>query len=117
MTQPLETAPTEQAGRFDQAQRFFDRLDADTVSRLVTAAADVVLVIDAQGVIQDAAFGNEELLSHGYAHWMGQPWSQTVTEESKPKVASMLRDLGSGKGPKWRHLNQRASDGTELPLS
>jgi transcriptional regulator PpsR len=117
MTQPLETAPTEQAGRFDQAQRFFDRLDADTVSRLVTAAADVVLVIDAQGVIQDAAFGNEELLSHGYAHWMGQTWSQTVTEESKPKVASMLRDLGSGKGPKWRHLNQRASDGTELPLS
>ncbi len=117
MTQPLETAPTQQAGRFDQAQRFFDRLDADTVSRLVTAAADVVLVMDAQGVIQDAAFGNEELLSHGYSHWLGKTWSQTVTEESRPKVAAMLRDLGTGKGPKWRHLNQQAGDGTELPLS
>ena len=45
MTQPLETAPTQQAGRFDQAQRYFDRLDADTVSRLITAAADVVLAV------------------------------------------------------------------------
>ena len=117
MTQPLETAPTQQAGRFDQAHRFLDRLDSDTVSRLITAAADVVLVIDAEGVIQDAAFGSDELLSHGYSHWMGKPWIQTVTEESRPKVNSMLRDLGTGKGAKWRHLNQQAHDGTDLPLS
>lgn len=117
MTQPLENSPIQQTGRFHQAQRFFDRLDADTVSRLITAAADVVLVIDAQGVIQDAAFGNEELMGHGHSQWMGKPWSQTVTEESRPKVAAMLRDLGTDKGPKWRHLNQHAGDGTELPLS
>jgi len=117
MTQLLETAPTQQAGRFDHAQRFFDRLDPDTVSRLITAAADVVLVIDAEGVIQDAAFSSDELLSHGYSHWMGKPWNQTVSEECKVKVSSMLRDLGTGKGAKWRHLNQRANDGTELPLS
>ena len=95
MNQLLETAPTQQAGRFDQAQRYFDRMDADTVSRLITAAADVVLVMDVNGVIQDAAFGNDELMSQGYAHWMGKPWSQTVTEESKTKVASMFRDLGT----------------------
>jgi len=117
MNQPLENSPIQHAGRFHQAERFFDRLDADTVSRLITAAADVVLVIDAQGVIQDAAFGNEELLGHGFSQWMGKPWSQTVTVESKPKVAAMLRDLGTDKGPRWRHLNQYAEDGTELPLS
>ena len=99
MNQPLETTPTQQAGRFDQAQRYFDRLDADTVSRLITAAADVVLVMDVNGVIQDAAFGNDELLSQGYSNWMGKLWSQTVTEESRPKVSSMLRDLGTGKVP------------------
>jgi len=117
MNQPLENSPIQQTGRFHQAERFFDRLDADMVSRLITAAADVVLVIDAQGVIQDAAFGSEELLGHGFIQWMGKPWSQTVTVESKPKVAAMLRDLGSDKGPRWRHLNQYSGDGTELPLS
>jgi hypothetical protein len=30
---------------------------------LVTAAADVVLVMDESGVIQDAAFGSQELLN------------------------------------------------------
>ena len=65
-------------------------MDADTVSRLITAAADVVLVMDVNGVIQDAAFGNDELLSHGYSHWMGKPWIQTVSDESKTKVNSML---------------------------
>jgi transcriptional regulator PpsR len=29
----------------------------------------------------------------------------------------MLRDIGTGKGAKWRHLNQYAQDGSELPLS
>jgi transcriptional regulator PpsR len=117
MTQPLETAPTQQAGRFDHAQRFFDRLDADTASRLIAAAADVVLVIDAQGVIQDAAFASEELLGLCSSPWMGKSWIQTVTEESRPKVTAMLRDLGAGKGPRWRHINQQAAQGTELPLS
>ena len=117
MNQPLENSPIQQTGRFHQAERFFDRLDAETVSRLITAAADVVLVIDAHGVIQDAAFGNEELLSHGFNQWMGKPWSQTVTVESKPKVAAMLRDLGTDRAPRWRHLNQYSGDGTELPLS
>jgi len=117
MTQPLETAPTQQAGRFDHAQRFFDRLDADTASRLIAAAADVVLVIDAQGVNQDAAFASEELLGLCSSPWMGKSWIQTVTEESRPKVTAMLRDLGAGKGPRWRHINQQAAQGTELPLS
>ena len=117
MNQPLETAPTPHAGRFDDAQRFFNGLDADTVSRLVTAAADVVLVMDGDGVIQDAAFSGEDLLNQGYQEWLGKPWSQTVTEESRPKVASMLRDLGNGKGPRWRHLNHQSANGMDLPLS
>lgn len=117
MNQALETASAQLAGRFDNAQRFFERLDVDTVSRLISAAADVVLVMDADGVIQDAAFSSDELLAQGQAHWVGKPWDQTVTHESRPKVASMLRELGTGKGPKWRHLNQQVGDGGDLPLS
>lgn len=117
MNQPLETAPTPHAGRFDDAQRVFDGLDADTVSRLVTAAADVVLIMDGDGIIQDAAFSGEDLLNQGYQAWLGKPWSQTVTEESRPKVASMLRDMGNGKGARWRHLNHQSANGVDLPLS
>jgi transcriptional regulator PpsR len=92
-------------------------LDANVISNLITTTADVVLVMDDTGLIEDAAFANEELLTIGRAHWIGKPWGQTVTEESRIKVNALLRDMGSDKGTKWRHLNQSAENGTDLPLS
>jgi hypothetical protein len=65
---------------------FLASLNADTAASLVTASTDVVLVLDTAGVICDAAFGSEELLSHGYQDWLGKSWAQTVTIESRPKV-------------------------------
>jgi transcriptional regulator PpsR len=117
MNQVIQTAPAHSTGRFDDARRYFSGLDADLAATLITAAADVVLVMDEAGVIRDAAFGSDEMMGHGYQHWLGKPWGQTVTEESRNKVSAMLRDVGTGKGAKWRHLNQFAEDGTELPLS
>jgi len=113
----MQNATGQNTGRFGGAEQFLSNLDPDTTASLITAAADVVLVIDESGVIRDAAFGSEELLSHGYQGWLGKSWSQTVTKDSKPKVEAMLRDLGTGKGAKWRHLNHASEDGTELPLS
>jgi len=117
MNQVIQTSPSPPRGRFEHPEHFFSNLQADVAASLITAAADVVLVMDEAGVICDAAFGSEEMMGQGYQHWLGKPWGQTVTTESRSKVASMLRDIGTGKGGKWRHLNQYAQDGSELPLS
>lgn len=117
MNSLMQNASSQNIGRFGGAGQFLTDLDADTTASLITAVADVVLVIDDSGVIRDAAFGSEELLSHGYQEWLGKSWIQTVTKDSRPKVEAMLRDLGTGKGAKWRHLNHASQDGTELPLS
>jgi transcriptional regulator PpsR len=113
----MQNATGQNTGRFGGAAQFLANLDADTTASLITAAADVVLVIDEGGVIRDAAFGSDELLSHGYQGWLGKTWAQTVTKDSRSKVEAMLRDLGTGKGAKWRHLNHASEDGSELPLS
>jgi PAS domain-containing protein len=94
MNQTLQTARAPILGRFANAQRIFAHMDADIVSTLVTAAADVVLVMDESGVIQDAAFGSQELLNYGCLDWLGKHWGQTVTEESIPKITAMLKDIG-----------------------
>lgn len=117
MNSLMQNAAGQNIGRFGGAEQFLSNLDADTTASLITAAADVVLVIDEGGVIRDAAFGSEELLSHGYQDWLGKTWAQTVTKDSRAKVEAMLRDLGTGKGAKWRHLNHSGQDGTDLPLS
>jgi PAS domain S-box-containing protein len=117
MNQVIQTSQSPPRGRFEHPEHFFSNLQADVAANLITAAADVVLIMDEAGVIRDAAFGSEEMMGQGYQHWLGKPWGQTVTTESRSKVASMLRDIGTGKGAKWRHLNQYAQDGSELPLS
>jgi len=117
MNLQIQDATDPRVGRFVQPEFFLSGLSASTAASLITVAADVVLVIDESGVIRDAAFGSEELLGHGYQDWLGKTWSQTVTVESRPKVEAMLRDVGTGRGAKWRHLNHSSRDGSELPLS
>lgn len=105
------------SGHFDRPELFLSDLDADVAAALITASADVVLIVDDAGIIRDMAFGNDELLSHGYHEWLGKPWSQTVTVESRPKVEALLKEAGSGKGVKWRHVNHASAEGGDLPLS
>jgi len=112
----IQTAPDLVVGRFGHPELFVDNLDPGTTAKLITASADVILVINQDGVISDAAFASDELLSHGVQNWLGQPWAQTVALDSKPKVEAMLRDLGVEK-TRWRHVNHAGPDGSELPLS
>lgn len=91
-------------------------LDAQTAARLIAASSDVALVIDETGVIRDLAFGSEELSSGDYRDWLGKPWAETVTVESRPKIAEMLRDAGARTATRWRHINHPTPGGADLPL-
>ena len=102
---------------FEAPARTLGDLSADVAGRLLAAAADVALIIDDKGVIRDLAFGNEDLLREGYYDWLGKPWADTVTIESRPKVEALLRDSRANAAPRWRHINQTSIDGADLPLS
>lgn len=104
-------------GHFRQPELFLANLDADTTGTLVAAAADVVLIVDDKGIIRDVAVGNSDLQSRDCVDWVGKPWSQTVTVESRPKVEDMLREAGGAGPAKWRHVNHPSADGADLPLS
>lgn len=103
-------------GRFATPELFLSDLDAGAAARLISAAADVVLIVDDAGVIRDLAFGNNELLTHGCNDWLGKTWAQTVTLESQPKVEAMLRDAASPDA-RERQVNHPCADGINLPMS
>ena len=90
---------------FAQPSRSLGHLTVDSVGKLIAAAADVSLVVDANGVICDMAFGSDSLKNLGYDRWIGQPWIQTVTKESRPKIEALLRDADSQATPRWRQVN------------
>ncbi|HKM64362.1 MAG TPA: transcriptional regulator PpsR [Acidisphaera sp.] len=93
-------------------------LDAESAATLISAAADVSLIVDAKGVIRDVAFRSEELENDldPDGAWLGKPWLDTVTVESHPKVQALLKG-GSGKGgPAWRQVNHPSRKGVDVPV-
>lgn len=91
-------------------------LDAAATAALVSAAADVSLVLDADGVVLDVSFGSAEMAREGYRKWIDQPWIETVTPDSRSKVEALLRDAGSNGDHKWRHVNHSSTRGADVPV-
>jgi transcriptional regulator PpsR len=99
-------------------------LQEEDVGALLAAASDVTLVLDAKGVIVDAAVS-----ATGPAvakDWIGQHWIDTVTVESRPKVEALLREAAKGAPPRWRQVNHPMSgqsisgpsmSGADLPIN
>ncbi len=116
MKSSLQATNESTIGHFESPELFLAGLDARTTASLISAAADVALILDEHGVIRDMAFGNDELQQHGYHDWLGKPWLDTVTIESRPKVEEMLSEAPSLGSAKWRHINHPSSDSADLAL-
>jgi transcriptional regulator PpsR len=101
---------------FEDPQRTLGDLDPKTAAALVGAASDLALIVDDEGVIRDLAVGSDELPAGDVREWLGRPWLQTVTVESRPKVEAALRELAANRPVGWRHLNHPMPQGSDLPL-
>ncbi|WP_018406849.1 transcriptional regulator PpsR [Methylocystis rosea] len=89
-------------------------LDAQGIAGLLAAAADLTLIVDAKGVIIDAAASAE--CNAPVREWVGRPWIDTVTIESRPKIEALLRDAQKGTTPRGRQVNHPAPSGPDLPI-
>ena len=102
--------------QFSVAHRSLESLEAQTAARLVTAAADIALVIDDHGIIRDIAFGTEEFARGGHEKWLGQLWLDTVTVESRAKVVALLDPAQDLTPPRRRQINHSSLQGAGLPV-
>jgi len=91
-------------------------VDAVQAGRLIASASDVALVVNGGGVIRDVALGSDDLSRQGFDRWLGKPWAETVTVESRPKIEALLRDATPEGPTRWRHVNHPSANGPDLPL-
>jgi transcriptional regulator PpsR len=102
--------------QFRSVKESLGRIDAETTARLITAAADIALVLDQKGVILDLAHDGEELPLEEAESWLGRPFIDTVTIESRPKVKELLNAAAAGKPSIWRQVNHPASGQDDIPI-
>lgn len=96
-------------------------LDAEVAGRLASAASDVTLVLDREGVVKDLVVTNDTVAKEAdIASWIGRRWVDTVTVESRAKVEQLLREpsLSSAKAAnQWRQVNHPSGGGRlDLPM-
>lgn len=112
----MELAPRKSGSQFKTPKKSLGGLDPVSAGKLLGAAADIALVIDAKGIIRDLAFGNDELSNDGPESWLGRPWVDTVTIESRVKIEDIIRDANSKAPPRWRQVNHPSPRGPDLPV-
>jgi hypothetical protein len=104
--------------KFDAPKQSLSGLGADAVAALLSASADVVLVLDAHGVIQDVSSSNGLLnQARDATNWLGKSWLDTVTVESKSKIERLLKEADNDGRVSWRQVNVPTVDGPDLPIS
>eukprot|EP01037_Dinobryon_pediforme_P014364 gene14364-14488_t len=90
-------------------------LPAGVAATLLAAVGDVTFILSEDGTIIDVAVSQGDLANHGFADWVGEPWVDTMTIESRPKATEMVRDAASATPPRWRQINHAAAGG-EVPV-
>lgn len=108
--------PAKRVETFRAPRRHLGEIDAVSVARLLTAAADIALVIDNKGIIRDVGLGSAELLRDGCADWVGKRWIETVSPDSRFKIEELLRDASSAAQPVWRQVNHPYGRGPDLSI-
>lgn len=102
---------------FDAPQAALGALDTEAVATLIAAVSDIALILDRHGTIRDIAFGNEELSSQVADDWVGRPWTETVSADSRAKVEVLLADARSDStAPIWQQIDHVARDGAEMAV-
>jgi transcriptional regulator PpsR len=76
---------------------------------------DVTLILDLDGVIQDATLAGD-VSAEIVDTWRGRPWTETVADVGGGKVRRMLADARESGVSAFRQINQRFPSGLELPM-
>ncbi|MFM9927332.1 transcriptional regulator PpsR [Variovorax sp. H27-G14] len=92
-------------------------LQPGPMGQLIAASSDVVLILDADGIVRDLALGGSSLDDQGCGDWIGKSWLDSLARDSRPHAESMLRNADAAEPLAWRQLVVRNGNHGDLHLS
>jgi transcriptional regulator PpsR len=88
---------------------------AELAATLVALTGDIALVIDADGAVRQVVQGTDPL-APAATQWVGRPWSETVSDDSRRKIEQLLGDVRSHGSGRTREVNL-AAGGSTIPVA
>jgi transcriptional regulator PpsR len=92
------------------------RLEASEAALLFSAAADITVVLNADGSVGDRVNASAEFDPTAFAAWPGKAWADVSTIESRPKIEQMIQEAAMGLPPRWRQINHQVAGKADLPV-
>jgi len=94
----------------------FASLGADAMAALAIANSDISLILSLEGRVIDLAYRDRALKAWNVDDWIGKQWSDTVTVESRDKIAELLQESVRASPTRSRQVNHAASGSRDLPV-
>jgi len=80
-------------------------------------ASDIALVIDADGVIRNVAQGGADPIAPGAWQWVGRPWIDTVSGETRSKIETLLKEVAATGIARRREVNHPLGADKSIPVA
>jgi transcriptional regulator PpsR len=94
----------------------FPELQAEAMAKIVSATADVALVVDPGGVVLHVEFGGDRGLAGLLDGLIGRHWLDTVTPESRAKASDLLQEAAANDDARPREINHTAREQDSVPI-
>lgn len=90
---------------------------SELAQTFVSLDSDIALVIDADGVIRNVAQSRGASLSSTVLDWVGRPWVDTVTADTRGKIEKLLAEVTSTGLARRREVNHPSGGGEQVPVA
>ena len=114
MNEAIHTATAASATSFSES---LSEWAPELARTMVSLGGDIALVIDDRGVVQRVDQRASTPLACDAHTWIGHPWTETVTMESKSKVERLMAEASSTCATRKREVNHPASGGATIPVA
>ncbi len=101
---------------FKSPEQTVGNLDAAAAANVIAAGSDIAVIIDSEGIVRDLSLSVNDLARESCEKWLGKPWQDTVSSDSKSKIGEMLSAAAQNAAPRWRQVNHPVAEGADLPI-
>lgn len=101
---------------YDSSESEFGGIDAGTAAALLAVGGDIALVVDESGVVRDVSLPEGDTSFQASSSWIGRPWAESVSDDTRPKIDTLMREALTGGLSKRRQVNHSVG-GQDIPVS